>query len=497
MMACFYVLPNFMHDNIKWLPGGKVINLGLDLKGGSHLLFSVDFDGYIENSMKSVLNNIKRYLHNKEIYYKDLRICKNKVYLNFYPDQDYYKIKKIIKSIDSNLSHKQAGSTIILYYDSDNMSYMKSQIINQLIEIIRVRIDNMGTKDTNIQRQGDNILLQVPGQTNPYELKKILGQTAKLTFHLVDEIGNMRYIKSGFVPIGARIVKLQNTQASIVIKKSIVISGEHLRSAQVKFYDGKPAVHFILNYLGGKFLSEVTKFNQGTRIAIVLDDVVLSTPMINQQIVSGDGLISGDFTIDQATQLALMLNSGALPATLKIIEERTIGPNLGADSISAGKIAAVVSFIFVFLFMLFVYGILGLFASFALLISLIYILALLTLLQVTLTLPGIAGIILTMGMAVDANVLIYERIREEISKGYSILYAINTGFKSAYITIIDSNLTTLIAAFSLYILGIGVVRGFSVTLIVGIIVSMYTVFVVTKLVVDIWIKYIQPKNLEF
>ena len=360
-----------------------------------------------------------------------------------------------------------------------------------------MRVDSTGTKEPNIQRQGvKDILLQVPGEDNPSELKRILGKTAKLTFHLVDEGANLERARNGNVPPGSKVVKSEDPGSDImVIKNKVIVSGDQLNNAQAQFQEAQPVVHFSFNHLGAKKFAEATSNNRGKRLAVVLDGAVLSAPVINSPILGGDGIISGSFTVESATELALVLRAGALPAQLKIIEERSIGPNLGADSIESGKLAALVGFLFVVVFMLLSYGILGIFANITLVIALLYILALLSMLQATLTLPGIAGIILTIGMAVDANVLIYERIREELDKGCSNLYAVKVGFDSAFATITDSNVTTLIAAFLLYSFGVGAIKGFAVTLTIGILASMYTALVITKLMIDLWLKYYKPKSM--
>ena len=495
VIAFIYVLPNFTEDGPKWLPGDKV-NLGLDLRGGSHLLLSVDFDSYMNDISQSVAEGVKKYMRDEKIGYRNLKISRNKIQFDLRSPDDYPKVKKVLKNVDSNLSYGKEGETITLFYNEYAINQLQDKVIDQSIEIVRMRVDSTGTKEPNIQRQGvKDILLQVPGEENPAELKRVLGKTAKLTLHLVDESANLERARAGYAPTGSRVVKYEGTDEVLVIKKKVIVSGDQLNNAQAQFQEARPVVHFSLNHLGAKRFAEVTTNNKGNRLAIILDGKVLSAPNINEPIIGGDGIISGGFTVEQATELALMLRAGALPAPLKVIEERTIGPNLGADSIEAGKVAAAAGFAFVVIFMLLSYGILGLFANITLIVALLYILALLSLFQATLTLPGIAGVILTIGMAVDANVLIYERIREEIEKGCSNLYAVKVGFDSAFATIVDSNVTTLIAAFLLYAFGVGAIKGFAVTLTIGIVASMYTALVVTKLMIDIWLKYIKPKSL--
>ena len=496
LIAAIYVLPNFTEDAPDWLPGDKV-NLGLDLRGGSHLLLSVDFDSYMNDINQSVAESLRKYLRDKKIGYRNLQISRDNVKFDLRSDSNHKDVKKIIRNIDENLSYTQKENSFTLYYNEYAINQLQDKVIDQSIEIVRMRVDSTGTKEPNIQRQGvKDILLQVPGEENPAELKRVLGKTAKLTFHLLDEGANLERARNGHAPLGSRVVKSENDDnAVMVIKKKVIVSGDQLNNAQAQFQEAMPVVHFSFNSIGAKKFAEATSNNRGKRLAIVLDGKLLSAPVINDPILGGDGIISGNFSVESATELSLMLRAGSLPAPLKVIEERTIGPNLGADSIQSGKVAALVGFALVVVFMILSYGVLGIFANITLMIALLYILALLSMLQATLTLPGIAGIILTIGMAVDANVLIYERIREELEKGCSNLYAVKIGFESAFATITDSNVTTLIAAFLLYTFGVGAIKGFAVTLTIGIIASMYTALVVTKLMIDLWLKYFKPKNM--
>lgn len=496
-IATIYALPNFAKNNFKYLPRGN-INLGLDLKGGSHLLLNIDFNKYIDDVYQSLSDRVRKYLRSNKIHYKDLEISKNNIQFKLLSSIDSIKIPKLVKNLDSSLVYSIKNSIVTLSYNEYMITQLKDKVLNQSIEIIRMRIDSLGTKEPNIQRQGAQyILVQIPGNLNPVELKRILGKTAKLSIHLVDKGYNSKKddTKHHYMSTNSHMVQSEATGEVLIVKKHIIISGDQLNNAQVHFQDGKPVVHFSMNHYGAQKFAHFTASNQGKRIAIILDNKILSAPIINQPIIGGEGIISGNFTIEQATDLALMLRTGALPASLEVIEERVIGPNLGADSIKDGKIAALVGFILVVIFMLLFYGTLGLFASITLAISLLYITALLSLFHATLTLPGIAGIILTIGMAVDSNVLIYERIREESLKGYSNIHAAKIGFESAIVTITDSNVTTLIVAFLLYIFGIGAIKGFAITLAIGIIVSMYTALVVTKIMVYIWITYYNPKSL--
>ena len=497
--ALIYAAPNFTDVNSSWLPNSKV-NLGLDLRGGSHLLLDVDFDSYLTDLMENFGDSLRKNLRDDKIGYKNLASVKNSLEFEIRDEADFPKVKKIISKIDSNIAVNLNDGIVQCHYNESSLGDLRSKLIDQSIEIIRMRIDSSGTKEPIIQRQGDkHILLQVPGEEDPSKLKNVLGKTAKLTFHLVDENANLDEAVKGRLPAGTFLAKGDNEgrgEYYAVVKKKAIVSGDQLTNAQATFNQNSQAVvSFTFNNLGGKLFGEATKNNSGKRLAIVLDNKLLSAPMINEPILGGSGIITGNFTVESANELALLLRAGALPAPLNIIEERSIGPNLGADSIESGKKAGLIGFIAVIIFMCLTYGILGVFATVALGMALLYILALLTLLQATLTLPGIAGIILTMGMAVDANVLIYERIKEELGKGASNMFAIRQGFETAFATIVDSNVTTLVAAFLLYIFGVGAIKGFAVTLSIGIISSMFAAIIITKLQVDIWMKYFKPKSL--
>ena len=498
IISTIYVIPNFTKKKYDWLPGDKV-NLGLDLRGGYNLLMDVDFDSYLDGVGHSISESLKKHLRQEKIGYKNLVSDKANVKFDIKSSNDFIEIKKIVRKIDANLDIGIVNNTVTLSYDEYQLNQLQDKVIDQSIEIVRMRIDSTGTKEPVIHRQGvKHILLQVPGEEDPATLKNLLGKTAKLTFHLVDETANIEKAANGFVPNGSMVVKSENNDGErvIVVKKKIIVSGDELNNAFVSFTkDSIPAVNFSFNHIGAKKFAEVTSKNRGKRLAIILDGKILSSPVINDPILGGDGIISGNFTIDSASELALLLRAGALPTQLKVVEERTIGPNLGTDSIESGKIAALVGFLLVVVFMTLSYGILGIFANITLVIDLFFILALLSMLQATLTLPGIAGIILTIGMAVDANVLIYERLKEEIVNGCSNLYSVKIGFDSAFATIMDSNITTLIAAFLLYTFGVGATKGFAVTLTIGIISSMYGALVITKLMIDLWLKYGKPKNL--
>ncbi len=497
LIAVLYALPNFTTINSKLLPNHKV-SLGLDLKGGAHLLLDVDFETYLSEVMENISDQLRKTLRENKIGYKNLKVKGPAIQFELRSIEDYKIVKKSIAKIDPELTIHNDESSIQLSFNHSSLNNLRQKVISQSIEIIRMRVDSTGIKEPNIQRQGDNhILLQVPGEENPQHLKNILGKTAKLTFHLVNEPANISQ-NNGNLPGDTMVfgVNEDKSEYPLIIKKKALITGNHLTNAHATFNQNSQAVvSFSFNHIGSKLFAEITKNNAGKRLAIVLDGKLLSAPVINEPILGGSGIISGNFTIESAGELALLLRAGALPTPLKIIEERTIGPNLGADSIQSGIKAGIVGFASVVIFMIWSYGILGVFANLALSLALLYILAVLSLLQATLTLPGIAGIILTIGMAVDANVLIYERVREEITKGASNLYAIKMGFESAAATILDSNITTLIVAFLLYIFASGAIKGFAVTLTIGIISSMFSAITITRLLIDIWLKYSKPKTL--
>jgi protein-export membrane protein SecD len=360
-------------------------------------------------------------------------------------------------------------------------------------------LNALGTTEPSIQAQGaDRILVQVPGLEDTTRLKEILGQTARMTFHLECPEGSVADAQAGSAPPGCEVIESTDpTEPPMLIESRARLSGDELVDAQPSFsqQSNQPIVNFRFNTRGGSIFGELTQANIGNRFAVVLDNKYITAPVIRSAILGGSGLIEGNFTVESANDLAVLLRAGALPADLTIIEERTVGPSLGQDSIAAGEIAAVVSMVAVTFFMIVAYGfVLGGFAIVALAANLVLLVGILTALGATLTLPGIAGIVLTMGMAVDANVLIYERIREEARLGRSPINAIEAGFSRALATIVDSNLTTLIAALALFALGSGPIRGFAVTLAIGIITTMFTAYLLTRLIVATWVRRTRPKS---
>jgi protein-export membrane protein SecD len=377
----------------------------------------------------------------------------------------------------------------------------RRQAVEQSIEIIRRRIDETGTKEPTIQREGqDRILVQLPGVDNPEHVKALLGRTAKLTFQLVDQSVTVEDARRGRLPPGDEILPAVDEgrgrgggAGAYVVRKRVMVGGDTLTDAQATFQNNEPVVSFKFDSVGGKKFGDATRENVGKPFAIVLDNKVISAPVIREPILGGSGIISGSFTVQSASDLALLLRAGALPAPISILEERTVGAELGADSIHAGAIASIVGVVLVVIFMVLFYGLFGVFADVALLFNLCLMLGALSLLGATLTLPGIAGIALTMGMAVDANVLIYERIKEELRGGRSMLSSLEAGFTRAFGTILDSHVTTLVAGILLYWLGSGPVKGFAVTLSIGVLTSLFSAILVTRLQIVTWLRRLKPK----
>jgi protein-export membrane protein SecD len=391
------------------------------------------------------------------------------------------------------------GQLISLQMTPQALAERRSDAVARSIEIIRNRIDELGTNEPTIQRQGlDRVIVQVPGLDDPQRLIDLIGKTAKMSFHLVDQSVSMQEAMNGRIPPGSQLLPYQDDDSQMVlIRRRVMVSGDDLVDAQagVGQQSSRWEVNFRFNSSGARRFGDVTRQNVGRPFAIVLDGRVITAPVIQSPIMGGSGVITGNFTVQSANDLAILLRAGALPAPLTVMEQRTVGAELGADSVAAGGIAAMIGVTAVVVFILLSYGLFGVFANVALLLNLILIAGVLSMLQATLTLPGIAGIVLTVGMAVDANVLIYERIREEVATGKTPINAVEAGYTKAMGTIMDANITTFIAALILFNLGAGPVRGFAVTLGIGIITSVFTAFVVTRLMVSLWIRSQRPKLL--
>ncbi len=513
-----FAAPNFVDDRTAaampdWLPH-KQVSLGLDLQGGSHLLLRVESDAVIAEQLESVMDGIRIELRRERIRYRDLDVLPGAsgdeghgVGVTIVRPEDFETARERLRdvAIDARISSDEDTGRIELIFSEDSIAERRRGALSQSIEIVRRRIDETGVREPTIQAQGtERVLVQLPGVDDPERIKQLLGQTAKMTFHLVDTENSVSQALAGRTPPGSRLMPSateRNADGSPVmylIEKRVMVSGENLVDAQPTFDQrtSQPVVSFRFDSRGGKRFGDVTSENVGRPFAIVLDGAVISAPIIREAILGGSGQISGNFTIQSAQDLALLLRAGALPAPLTILEERTVGPGLGADSIAAGKVASIIGLIGVIVFMALAYRRFGLMADVALAMNIFLILAALSVLQATLTLPGIAGIVLTIGMAVDANVLVFERIREEVRAGRTPISAVDAGYSRAFQTIIDANVTTLIAAVLLYVFGSGPVRGFAVTLAIGIVTSMFTAIMLTRLLVVTWLRAKKPDELK-
>ncbi len=487
-----------------WLPHQQ-ISLGLDLQGGSHLLLEVKVEAVLRERLESLVDSVRVALRKARIRYSSLGVDGNAVVVTVKEASRAEEARQLVRSLDSDATPELAdGGRLRLVFSEQSIHDRAIAAVEQSIEIVRRRIDETGVREPTIQRQGDDrILVQLPGVDDPERIKRLLGKTAKKAFHLLDSGTTPEQAMAGRVPPGSRLLPSADELGAdgrprkYLVRKKVMVSGNNLISASpgVDQRTNQPVVNFRFNTTGGKRFGDVTKANVGRPFAIVLDDKIISAPVIREPILGGSGQISGNFTIQAAQDLALLLRAGALPAPLTILEERSVGPGLGADSIAAGKVASVTGLILVVIFMIVVYGRFGAMADVALLANMILIAAALSVLQATLTLPGIAGVVLTIGMAVDANVLVFERIREEVRTGRTPISAVDAGYKRALTTIIDANVTTLIAAILLYSFGSGPVRGFAVTLSIGIVSSMFTAIMLTRLLVVAWLRRFQPQVL--
>ena len=496
LAAVIAALPNvFSAERLQSMPGWfpkSQINLGLDLQGGSHLLLEVDLGALEEEHLESLLDSVRVSLRRAQIGYTNLTAKGGAVSVEIRDRAQVEQARQLIAEADDRIQVAVDGPLVTARFTQAALQQLRSHAVDQSVEIVRRRIDEFGTKEPTIQRQGaDRILVQVPGDRDPDRLKRALGTVAKLTFRFVDDNVSPEDAAAGRLPPGTELLPGEGGRQEIV-QKRVMVSGENLVDAQATFQDNQPVVSFRFDSVGARRFGDATRDNVGRRFAIVLDNKVISAPVIREPILGGSGIISGSFSVESAQDLALLLRAGALPAPLNILEERTVGPGLGADSIKAGGIACLIGGILVMCFMIAAYGLFGMFANLALVVNVLLIISAMSILQATLTLPGIAGIVLTMGMAVDANVLIYERIREEARNGRGPVMAIDAGFRRAFGTILDSNLTTVIAAALLFQFGTGPVRGFAVTLTIGIMASMFTAIMLTRLLVVTWLRRRRP-----
>jgi preprotein translocase subunit SecD len=504
-LGVIFTLPNlFSQAQLSHLPNvipHKQVSLGLDLRGGSYLLLEVDVAAAERERLNSMIDSVRNVLRDAKIGYTGLNVEGDAIAFTVRDADRIEDARAALAKMDPDLA-VQIGSdgSGTIKFSQVATETRRRQAVEQSIEIIRRRIDETGTKEPTIQREGqDRILVQLPGVDNPEHVKALLGRTAKLTFQLVDQSVSVDEARRGRMPPGDEILPAQEGRGNrggpdaYLVRKRVMVGGDMLTDAQATFQNNEPVVSFKFDAAGAKRFGDVTRENVGKPFAIVLDNKVISAPVIREPILGGQGIISGSFTVQSASDLALLLRAGALPAPIQILEERTVGAELGADSIHAGTVASIVGVILVIVFMVLFYGLFGVFADIALIFNLCLMMAALSLLGATLTLPGIAGIALTMGMAVDANVLIYERMKEELRGGRTILSALEAGFTRAFGTILDSHVTTLVAGILLYIFGSGPVKGFAVTLSIGVLTSLFSAILVTRLQIVTWLRRTKPK----
>ena len=479
----------------------KQVSLGLDLRGGSYLRYEVDMRSVLTEKLNNAADGLRSEFRKAKPpigYSGGLNVDRDHLTFTLLDPTRLDEVHAILRTVDPELELTSgAGGLVTVKFNDVALNQRRQQIVEQSIEIVRRRIDESGTKEPTIQREGqDRIILELPGVEDPEQVKRLLGKTAKMTFQMVDENADPK--DRARLPPGDEILPLADSHSpagtSIVVQKRVMVSGDTLTDARTEFQNGtEPVVAFKFDTIGARRFGDATRNNVGHRFAIVLDGKVISAPVIRTAILGGQGIIEGGFTTQSANELALLLRAGALPAPLVSLEERTVGPDLGADSIHAGTLASIVGVVLVVLFMIVFYGLFGLFANLALFFNLCLMLATLSLLGATLTLPGIAGIALTLGMAVDANVLIYERIREEVRGGRSLISSLQAGFERAFGTIFDSHLTTLVAGFLMFFLGSGPVKGFAVTLSIGVITSLFSAILITRLQIVTWLRRTKPK----
>ncbi len=510
-IAC---LPNFFPASFvqtwpSFLPHRQMV-LGLDLRGGAHLLLEVDRDSLVQDRVQALIGDVRQTLRDERIGYRNLAGRGQTVTLVLRDAADGEKAMQALQPLaaaaGTGMFGQAAANEVALQRNGDRITATLTDAgiearlraaVTQSVNVLERRVNSLGTTEPSIQAEGSSrVLVQVPGLEDTTRLKELLGQTARMTFHLECPEGSVADAQAGSAPPGCQIVESTDpTEPPMLIESRARLSGDDLVDAQPSFsqQSNQPIVNFRFNTRGGSIFGELTQNNIGNRFAVVLDDKYITAPVIRSAILGGSGLIEGNFTVESAQNLSVLLRAGALPADLTIVEERTVGPSLGQDSIRAGAIASVVAFVAVVFFMILCYGILGFFADIAMIVNTFLMFGIISATGATLTLPGIAGIVLTMGMAVDANVLIYERMREESHLGRSTLNAFEAGFERALATIIDSHLTALIAAIALFALGAGPIRGFAVAFAIGIVCTLFTAYLLTRLIVATWIRYTRPK----
>lgn len=515
LVGIFLSLPNMLPDSVKqnwpsWLPGQEMV-LGLDLQGGSHLLLQVNRDSIIEERVGELRREARNVLANENGIGNLITTLPDGISIELTDPTQAAAALTAVETLQANVSAgllaagvpelafaQAENGNLTITLTPDGIDQRMSAIVSQSIEVIRNRVDEVGTTEPNIQRQGDDrVLVQVPGFEDSTRLKDLISRTARLTFHLVHPTMTAQQAEAQGIPSGYFIAASQDGGDEL-LNENVELGGESLTNAQPAFdqQTGQSVVSFQFDSRGAIIFGQITAANVGKRFAILLDDQVITAPVIQQAIPGGSGQISGNFTAESSNDLAVLLRAGALPATLDVVEERTVTASLGEDSVRGGFLAGIISAITTVAFMLIAYGLFGVFANIALVLNVLMLVGLLSVLGATLTLPGIAGIVLTMGMAVDANVLIYERIREERAAGRSVISSIDAGFSRAMSAILDSNVTTLIAAAVLFFLGSGPVQGFAVTLGLGVMTTLFTAYFITKGVVAGWYHFRRPREVK-
>lgn len=512
LAGVLFSIPNFLSEQQaqalpSYLPA-KQLNLGLDLRGGSHILLEANADDVRKSRLEVLEEIVRTELRTDDagaIPYLDLSTAGGAVSFTVRNPADVDRAVEAMRAVSRPVGQLSAqrdidvslmdGNRVVVKPTTAGLTAETDAAMQQAVEVIRRRIDELGTREPTIIRQGaTRIVVQVPGLQDPDALKALLGKTAKLEFKLVDTTADMAMAAQGRAAPGRQVVP--NVDGGVVVvERRAMITGDQLVDSQPTFQEGMPVVSFRFDSIGGRRFAKATQENVGRPFAIILDGQVISAPRINEPILGGQGIISGSFTTESANELSILLRSGKLPVALKVIEERTVGPDLGADSIRAGAIASVLATVLVAVFMVMTYGSFGFYSVIALFLNAMLIFAAMSVLGATLTLPGIAGFVLTVGAAVDANVLINERIREELRKGRNVVHSIETGYKEASRTIFDANVTNVIAAIIMFWFGSGPIKGFAVVLTIGIITSVFTAVTVTRLLVSLWLRRARPQTL--
>lgn len=511
VLGAIFTLPNFLSDDqLEGFPDffrTSQMRLGLDLQGGSYLQLQVDMSGAIQDRFAGYADEVRILLRQKKVSFSNLSVLAGDapaVIFDVISDEDVSRAAAALESL-SNMIARADGKRFTVHLRPNELLSLRQSIINQSISIINRRVDQLGTTEPEVAAQGtDRIIVQLPGLKDPERVKNLINKTAKLTFHMVEAIVSAADVTPGHKTLpGTKLVPLEGAGLDgspsfyYVVRQEARLTGDNLTDAQ-QSYDtqhNRVIVSFKFDAPGARKFADLTRENVGKAFAMVLDNKVISAPIINEEIPSGNGQISGNFTIQSANDLAVLMRAGALPATLSIMEEKTIGPSLGSDSIAAGQLATILSIAAVAVVMAILYGFFGLIADVALIFNIVLLLAGLSFMEATLTLPGIAGIALTVGMAVDANVLIFERIREELRSGKKPQLALALGYDRAMATIIDSNITTVIGALLLFWFGTGPIRGFAITLCLGIAVSMFTAILLTRVISEKWVAFRKNKTI--